>query len=359
MRPLARNLLFCAGLIFGLFLVSTYELFPRSESGNTPLVTVASASEGTTASIGADKPGTCEDENSLAGHIRRDSLLAPAANNLCIAGSLSLTDLTFNRPGNQTTGSGLQATCTAPASVFYDAYAIELTGCAAFPTDVTMTLCGPAGCAPVASTDTVLHLYRKVPTGDELQANGGLPPPFNRTVPCLNVRAANGNLNGGASSTPGTGNTCNQANTSICLGACAANNSAAGFIRRLGDGRFVLVVSGTGSGDTGGYNLHVSAPGAGCNVAQVPTAANGGISGRVVTAFGRGIANVTVAVMGGDLLNPVTAVTNPFGYYTITDLPVGQTYAVTANSKRNLFANPTQVVTLSGDFANADFIALL
>jgi hypothetical protein len=299
----------------------------------------------------------CSAVGQVLKQFRVDEPFAPTAN-LCVNGALAGTDPTLNRPATQTTGSGIQAGCPLSGTlVFYDVYSFNLSGCAVFPTEVTSTLCGPAGCLPVAGTDTQLFLYRNVPAGDPLTANGGLPGVFNAGSPCTNVRAANNELNGGASSTPGTGNTCNQVNTANCLGACSVT-TVSGFRRQLGNGRFTLVVTGTGTTDTGAYNLYLDAPAAGCTVALAPSAANVGIAGRVLTPGGRGIGKTIVTVSGGSLARPVIALTNAFGYYNFTDLEGGQTYTVTVGAKGVQFANPTRIVTVQDDLTGLDFVSL-
>jgi hypothetical protein len=309
-----------------------------------------------------DRMSTIVSDCSPVGQVLREfkapgDPLAPTAN-LCINGSLAGTDPTLNRPATQTTGTGIQAGCPLSGTIVaHDAYSFNITGCAVFPTEVTMTLCGPAGCLPTAGTDTQLFLYRNVAAGDPLTANGGLPAVFSPAAPCTNVRAANNELNGGASSTPGTGNTCNQTNTANCLGACSVT-TVSGFRRQLGNGRFTLVVTGSGSADTGGYNLYVDAPAAGCVVALAPSAANGGISGRVITAGGRGIGKTTVTVSGGSLARPVNALTNAFGYYDLSGFEAGQTYTVSVTAKGVTFANPTRIVTVQDDLAGVDFVSI-
>jgi hypothetical protein len=87
------------------------------------------------------------------------------------------------------------------------------------------------------------------------------------------------------------------------------------------------------------------------------TAADAQISGRVVTQDGRGVANVRVMLTGGDLTQPIYALTNPFGYYTFRDIESGRVYAVSISSKRYRFADPTRVVDLSDSALGVDFIA--
>lgn len=86
------------------------------------------------------------------------------------------------------------------------------------------------------------------------------------------------------------------------------------------------------------------------------TAADASIGGRVATANGRGIANVRVIVTGGDLSQPLTAITSPFGYYRIEGLRAGQTYIVNVGSKRYTFETPVRAVSLGDDALDVNFI---
>ncbi|MGC2236235.1 MAG: carboxypeptidase-like regulatory domain-containing protein [Pyrinomonadaceae bacterium] len=281
---------------------------------------------------------------------------SPAAANICVNGALAVTDPTWVRPGvtsNNTTGIGA---CPGSNPAIYDFYSFNLTGCAAFPTDITATLCGPAGCAPVVNLDAVMYLYRNVPAGDTIQANGGLPGVFNPASPCTNFRGANDSLSGGASSTSPTGNTCNQA-TGVCLPACTGFTSLAGINRRMGNGRFTIVISGASTTDFGNYNLYVNAPAAGCNVALAPTAANASIGGRVLNANGNGIGKATITITG-DGIQTMQARTNAFGYYNFDDIPTGGTYVLTiSGTKTYTFSKPTRVVSLDNSVSDADFVS--
>jgi uncharacterized delta-60 repeat protein len=86
-----------------------------------------------------------------------------------------------------------------------------------------------------------------------------------------------------------------------------------------------------------------------------PIAANAGIGGRITTASGRGIQNVSVQISGGNLNEPKFVKTNAFGYYRFQDLQVGQNYVVGVSAKRYSFANPTRVITLNEDLTGEDF----
>ncbi len=87
-----------------------------------------------------------------------------------------------------------------------------------------------------------------------------------------------------------------------------------------------------------------------------PTAATATINGRITTSNGNGIRNVRVSLTNQNGETSF-AVTTPFGYYNFQDLPVGETYILSVNSKRFTFAEPTRAVNLSEDLTNEDFVA--
>jgi hypothetical protein len=308
----------------------------------------------------------CSFVNQLAGKNYFDELIPSAS--LCINGALAVADPDFNRPLASSTGTGigtgvvgncsLSGTATAAN---HDAYGFNITGCAVFPTEVTATLCGPAGCQHVGNVDTTLLLYRNVAAGDPLTANGGLPGVFNSASPCTNARAGQDDLGttAGATNNPG-GATCNQVVGANCVAPCTSPSNAgglSGFRRQLGNGRFTLVVAGFGNTTVGSYNLYVNAPAAGCSIALAPTAANVAISGRILTSSGQGIRNVSVTLSGGSLQSPITTQSTTFGNYSFDNLPVGGTYVVTVTAKKYSFDNPSRVIDLQDNIADADFIS--
>ncbi len=87
------------------------------------------------------------------------------------------------------------------------------------------------------------------------------------------------------------------------------------------------------------------------------TAANASISGRVMTADGRGIRNAEVVISGNALEQPITVNTGSFGWYSFDGLTAGETYVVTVNSQRFTFSTPSRVISLVDNIVNADFIA--
>jgi hypothetical protein len=87
------------------------------------------------------------------------------------------------------------------------------------------------------------------------------------------------------------------------------------------------------------------------------TAAPASISGRVVDASGRGIARTRVILTGGTLTEPITALTNPFGYYRFDGVESGEAYLLTVQSKVYRFANPVVIVDLGDSMTGVDFVA--
>jgi Carboxypeptidase regulatory-like domain len=65
----------------------------------------------------------------------------------------------------------------------------------------------------------------------------------------------------------------------------------------------------------------------------VPTAGQGVIRGRVTNDFGRGISRAAVSALNTNTGETFTGRTNPFGYYQINDLQIGDFFIVQAQSK--------------------------
>ncbi len=87
-----------------------------------------------------------------------------------------------------------------------------------------------------------------------------------------------------------------------------------------------------------------------------PTAAGTSLGGRVLTANGRGISGVMIALTNSQGERQ-TAITNSFGYYRFNDVPSGQTYVLTASAKRFDFSSQTRVINLSEELTDVNFIA--
>jgi hypothetical protein len=69
------------------------------------------------------------------------------------------------------------------------------------------------------------------------------------------------------------------------------------------------------------------------------------------------IKNISVVLSEGELGQPRYALTNQFGYYTFTNLPVTETYSVSISSKRFSFPASQQLLMLNHDEQNVDFTA--
>lgn len=87
----------------------------------------------------------------------------------------------------------------------------------------------------------------------------------------------------------------------------------------------------------------------------VPTAATVAISGRVSSASGRGIYNVSVLLT--DSMGSTRVVrTSVFGYFRFYNVEVGQTYVISAEAKR--FRFPTEVFVLNDELTELNITAL-
>ena len=93
------------------------------------------------------------------------------------------------------------------------------------------------------------------------------------------------------------------------------------------------------------------------NTQFAPTAAPASISGRTVDSFGNGIGGSRVTVMDAQSGQTYTALTNPFGYYTVEGPEVGNFYIMTVSNKRYTFADDTRTFSLSDNLTDVDFIA--
>lgn len=87
------------------------------------------------------------------------------------------------------------------------------------------------------------------------------------------------------------------------------------------------------------------------------SAAPASIQGRVSTAEGRAISGAYITVANATTGETFRAVSNSFGYYRITDLPVSEFYIMTVNHKRYLFLDASRSFTLDEDMFSADFTA--
>jgi hypothetical protein len=87
-----------------------------------------------------------------------------------------------------------------------------------------------------------------------------------------------------------------------------------------------------------------------------PTAALAKISGRVLTADGRGIRNVSITMTSPDGSLRM-AFSSSFGHFTFENVPVGEVYVLAVRAKQFQFTQNTQAVSLSEDLTDINFIA--
>lgn len=88
--------------------------------------------------------------------------------------------------------------------------------------------------------------------------------------------------------------------------------------------------------------------------ASSPTAATVTISGRVLTTEGRGLSNARIVLT--DLEgNERTTVSGSLGYYSFSEVEVGQIYIITVISKRYVFQS--QSLTILEEIGNLNFAA--
>jgi hypothetical protein len=85
------------------------------------------------------------------------------------------------------------------------------------------------------------------------------------------------------------------------------------------------------------------------------TAANATIRGRVMTQAGYGIRGVLVTIFNAGTGTSKVAITNSFGYYTFTELPVDDLYILNVTAKRYTFSSGQQSFVLGGDLTDVNF----
>jgi hypothetical protein len=87
-----------------------------------------------------------------------------------------------------------------------------------------------------------------------------------------------------------------------------------------------------------------------------PTAANATISGKILTSQGRGIKNVQVSITNLQTGETRNTITTSFGNYTFEDLPSGNNYLISVNSKRYIFSTNNQTVNLTENLSDVNFV---
>lgn len=95
-------------------------------------------------------------------------------------------------------------------------------------------------------------------------------------------------------------------------------------------------------------------PGPSPGVTPTPSPMPGAsVSGRVTAPDGRGLRNAVVSLTDGQG-NVRTVTTSSFGFYSFTDIPVGQSYTMRVSSKRYRFS--PLMINVNGNLADVDFM---
>ncbi len=89
---------------------------------------------------------------------------------------------------------------------------------------------------------------------------------------------------------------------------------------------------------------------------NTPTAANVSVSGKVLTAKGKGLLNVRVSITDNNG-NVRTAMTNSFGNYSFNEIATGQNYVISATHRKYRFEVPTQILQVNENLTDVNFTA--
>jgi hypothetical protein len=93
------------------------------------------------------------------------------------------------------------------------------------------------------------------------------------------------------------------------------------------------------------------------NTQLAPSAAPATISGRVVDSLGNGIGGARLTVMDGSTGQTFSAISSPFGYYTVEGMEVDNFYVMNVSHKRYTFADDTRTFSLQDNISGVDFVA--
>ena len=124
------------------------------------------------------------------------------------------------------------------------------------------------------------------------------------------------------------------------------------------------VVDPAGSPSTGTFGVvSLTTGGVGANdhtfdtgFAATPLSAEVSVSGRVLTNEGRGVINARVSLMEANG-NVRSVFTGRFGAFNFSNIEDGQTVIVSVRSRRFSFSQPTQVISLTDNVTDLNFVA--
>lgn len=110
------------------------------------------------------------------------------------------------------------------------------------------------------------------------------------------------------------------------------------------------------SGSSYHYNSDFSTSSVIANILNPPSSANVSVSGRVLTSGGRGISNVRVVLFEANG-NFRSVFTGRFGFFKFDEVEDGQTVIVGVQSRRFSFSEPAQVLSLTDNVVDLNFVA--
>lgn len=87
-----------------------------------------------------------------------------------------------------------------------------------------------------------------------------------------------------------------------------------------------------------------------------PTAGAVTLSGRILTADGRGIRSVLVTLTN-NRGNSHTAISGILGYYRFANVQAGESYILSVTAKRFKFSQPSIALSVTGDLTDINFTA--
>lgn len=207
--------------------------------------------------------------------------------------------------------------------------------------------------------------YAHMTTGWEMWIYGGAP---NGTFPLATLPPVV--IQGGMDANP-------LLSMTIASSGSTVNSWSLGPLNQLDRAVSAIVLVGVNDGTQHVYTYPtlaisdtgplVTPPGVGSNPIQdvifcfepftVPSSGEATLSGRALTSAGRGISGVRMELV--DLATGAVryANTNPFGYYTFTEVDVANLYMVSASHKRHTFINNGRTINVEDSIFGLDFVA--
>lgn len=92
-------------------------------------------------------------------------------------------------------------------------------------------------------------------------------------------------------------------------------------------------------------------------LSTITTAGGAEVTGKVVDARGRGIAREQVMIQNASTGELLSVMTNSFGNFRFVDVPVGEFYIISVQSRRNTYEIPSYGFSLEDNLAGIQFVA--